>query len=166
MTSLHRIAFCLFTLVGTASSVAAADAPPTGEVLGKLHRSNLKEIEMGKMARAHGKSKDVKAFGKTLIEDHKSADKKVSNLAKDEKIDLTATTPPAANGDKMPMDAAFDAAFAKSMVEDHDKDIAQVKAARDATKDEKLKSLLEELLPVLEKHQQTAKSLAEASSKS
>jgi hypothetical protein len=41
----------------------AADAPPTADVLGKLHRSNLKEIEMGKM------------FGKMLADDHTAADK-------------------------------------------------------------------------------------------
>ena len=34
----------------TAGKVWAADAPDTAAVLGKVHRSNQKEIEMGKMA--------------------------------------------------------------------------------------------------------------------
>ena len=152
----------LFTLSGPA---LAADAPSTAEVLGKLHRSNLKEIEMGKMAKEQGKSKDTKAFGKTLVDDHSAADKKVAALAKEEKIDLTASTPAAEKGD-MPTGDAFDATFASAMLEDHNKDVAEVKAARDATSDEKLKRLLTKLLPVLEKHQRTAQKLVDANKRS
>lgn len=150
---------CLVTLL--ASPAVAAAAPPTAEVLGKVHRSNLKEIEMGKMASKHGVSKNVKAFGKMLVTDHNAADKKVAKLAKDEKIDLAASTPPAKEDDKMPMGAEFDAAFAKSMLEDHKKDIAEVKEASGATEDVKLKTLLSDMLPVLEKHQGVAQKLVD-----
>src|SRR5206468_10754547 len=39
----------------------AADAPPAADVLTKLHESNLKEIEMGKIAQKNGQSKEVKS---------------------------------------------------------------------------------------------------------
>jgi putative membrane protein len=162
MKSLVRLT-TLLAVVAAAGAALAADAPPTAEVLGKLHRSNLKEIEMGKMAQTHGKSKDVKSYGKTLVEDHGAADKKVFKLAKEEKIDLGASTPPAAPEEKMPMDAGFDAAFSKSMLEDHKKDIDEVKTARAATQDAKLKKLLDELLPVLEKHRDIAQKLVDGS---
>ncbi|HXI58450.1 MAG TPA: DUF4142 domain-containing protein [Polyangia bacterium] len=143
----------------------AADAPSTADVLGKLHRSNLKEVEMGKMAESHGQSKDVKKFGKMLVTDHSAADKKVSQLAKEEKIDLTSNTP-AESAEKMPMGAEFDAAFAKSMLEDHKKDVNEVKTALDATSDPKLKRLLNDIVPVLEKHQATAQKLVDQGNKS
>jgi putative membrane protein len=143
----------------------AASAPSTAEVLGKLHRSNVKEIRMGEMARDRGSAKDVKAFGKTLIKDHTDADAKVAKLAKEEKVDLAANTPEVGSTE-MTMGAGFDAAFAKSMLEDHKKDIAEVEAARDATKDEKLKALLVKLLPVLKKHESIARRLVDQPGKS
>ena len=120
---------------------------------------------MGEMARDHGHAKDVQAFGKTLIDDHNKADVKVAKIAKDEKIDLAANTPDVGSTD-MTMGAGFDAAFAKAMLDDHKKDIAEVESARDATKDEKLKALLKDLLPVLKKHESIAQKLVDQTGKS
>jgi putative membrane protein len=142
-----------------------AGAQQTAQVLGKLHRSNVKEIRMGEMARDHGTSKETKEFGKTLIKDHNDADTKVAKLAKDENIDLAANTPEVGKTD-MEMGPRFDAAFAKEMVNDHQKDIAEVKSARDSTSDTKLKALLKDLLPVLEKHEAIARKLVEQSNRS
>ncbi len=164
MFSARCLVFCAGMLLAGGSALADP-APSTAEVLGKLHRSNVKEMQMGKLAQERGQSKEVKAFGRTLAKDHDAADTKVSKLAKAEGIDLAANTP-AVGQDDMPMGAGFDAAFAKGMLEDHEKDVAEVKAARDATTDKKLKSLLGELLPVLEKHEATAQKLVEQSRKS
>ena len=140
----------------------AADAPVTGDVLGKLHQSNQKEIEMGKMAEKNGMSKDVKSFGKKLVKDHTAADKKVMALAKEEKIDLAAATP-ASGGDMAdsPKGADFDTKFARDMLDDHKKDVDEATAARDATGDAKLKKLLTALIPTLQKHKDTAQKLVD-----
>jgi putative membrane protein len=136
----------------------AADAD-TGEVLGKLHQSNYKEIEMGKVAAKNGTSKDVKAFGRMLIKDHTAADKKVTALAKKEKITLPA--PAKEEHADMAKDADFDKKFASSMLDDHKKDVAEAKSARSATKDEQLQKLLDDITPTLEKHQETAQKLVD-----
>jgi len=149
-------------LLTAATPALAADPPATADVLGKLHESNQKEIAMGKMAEKNGKSKEVTSFGKMLVKDHTAADKKVLALAKQEK--LTLPTPAAAKED-MPMGAEFDAAFAKSMVDDHKKDIDEVTKARDATNDEKLKKLLGDMLPTLQKHEDTAKKIVDDTGK-
>jgi len=168
---MHRIRFCssrgfgsLFglALLTLATPALAADAPATADVLGKLHESNQKEIAMGKMAQKNGKSKEVTTFGKTLVKDHTAADKKVLTLAKQEKVELPS---PAPAKEDMPMGAEFDASFAKSMVDDHKKDIDEVTKARDNTTDEKLKKLLGELLPTLQKHEDTAQKIVENTSK-
>jgi putative membrane protein len=158
-----RFAFAVaaFTFGGSARG---ADSPDTAAVLGKLHHSNQMEVAAGKLAEEKGQSKDVKSFGKTLVTDHTASDKKVMALAKTEKIDLPAD---AAKPDDM-MDklksasgAEFDKSFAKGMLQDHEKDIAEVKEARDKTTDAKLKSLLTATLPVLEKHRDTAQKLVD-----
>ena len=149
-------------LLTTGAPALAADPPATSEVLGKLHESNQKEIAMGKMAQKNGKSKEVTSYGKMLVKDHTAADKKVLKLAKDEKIELPA--PPAAKDD-MPMGTEFDSAFAKSMVDDHKRDIDEVTKARDATSDDKLKKLLGDMLPTLQKHEDTAQKLVDGTAK-
>jgi putative membrane protein len=150
-----------------APAVHAADPTPasadTAAVLGKLHHGNQMEIDMGKLAQEKGESKDVKAFGKALVKDHSAADKKVTALAKEQDIDLSANTP------SMPMDdmnklkgmsgAEFDRAFAQAMLDDHQKDVDDAKAAQERTTDPKLKKLLTATIPVLEKHRDTARKL-------
>jgi len=154
---------CLVGLLAgrlTGGVARADDGSDTARVLGKLHRANQTEIDMGKMAQDHGTSKGVKDFGKMLVRDHAAADKKVSKLAKDAKVDLKANTPPSdSHPDTIHTGAAFDNAFARNMLDDHEKDVAEVKAARDSTADPRLKKLLTELLPVLEKHKMTAQNL-------
>jgi putative membrane protein len=139
----------------------AADPPSTAEVLEKLHNSNLTEIEAGKLAQDNGHSKATKDYGKMLVSDHTNADKQVVALAKEEKVDLSPGTPVVGTKNLADLSAgpAFDHRFARSMVEDHKKDIAEVTAARDSTTDPKLKGLLTDLLPKLEKHQRMAESL-------
>ena len=145
-----------------ADSGAAAQ---TEEVLLKLHHSNQMEIAAGKLAQEKGQSKDVKSFGKTLVSDHTAADKKVMSLAKGEKIDLPTSEPMPAD-DKMDKlksasGADFDRMFAADMLDDHKRDIADAKAARDNTSDTKLKGLLSSTLPVLEKHRDLAQKLTD-----
>lgn len=152
---------------GTAKEAAAPDkaaTAQTAQVLTKLHQSNQMEIAAGKLAQEKGQAKDVKSFGKTLVTDHTAADKKVMALAKEEKIDLPAEAPMPA--DKMDMlknapAADFDKMFASHMLEDHKKDIADAKAARESTTDPKLKTLLTATIPVLEKHRDIAQKLVD-----
>jgi putative membrane protein len=165
MTSFVRSAAVGLVIVVSSHVATAGDPPSTAHVLGKLHRSNITEIRMGGMAREHGQSNDIKTFGKTLVDDHEAADAKVAKLAKEEKVDLAANTP-AVGPDDMAMGAGFDTAFARGMLKDHKKDIAEVKAVRETTSDERLKSLLDEMLPVLEKHEQIAQKLVDQGGKS
>ena len=154
----------LSALLLVAGRARAADAPVTADVLAKLHESNQKEIAMGKLAQKNGQSKDVIKFGKMLVKDHSAADKKVVGLAKKEKLQLP--TPSDVKHDDMgamgaEKSAAFDSKFAKDMLDDHKKDIAEATAARDNTTDEQLKKLLTEMLPTLQKHQDTAQHIVD-----
>jgi putative membrane protein len=128
--------------------------------LNKLHLSNQKEIEMGKVAEKGGQSKDVRNFGKELVKDHTAADKKVAALAKEEHIDLAAA---GATTDHMPQPGPdFDLKFAQMMVEDHTNDINEAQTAHDTTSDSKLKELLGKLLPTLKKHKETAQRIVQS----
>jgi putative membrane protein len=152
-------------LTGGTSAALAADPPPTADVLGKLHQSDQKEIEAGKMARKNGQSKQVQDYGKMLVKDHSDADKKVSALAKQQKVDLAASAPAADPGMNMAAGAFDDSKFARDMLDDHKKDIAEVTEARDNTNDPKLKKLLSDILPTLQKHQEAAQKILDTEGK-
>jgi putative membrane protein len=145
----------------SSAAVAAADSPPTADVLNKLHHSNMKEVEMGKLAQKNGESKQVRSFGDTLVKDHGAADKKVMALAKDENIELKAEKHEDMDDMAKLTGKEFDAKFAKDMLEDHKKDVQEASDARDKTSDPKLKKLLTELVPTLKKHQSIAQKIVD-----
>ena len=154
------------TLLG--GGAFAADPPVTADVLNKLHESDQKEIEAGKLAQKNGQSQQVRDYGKMLVKDHTAADKKVAGLAKKEKVSLSEGTP-TSGGEMNDMSgmagSAFDRRFAGDMVDDHKKDIAEVTEARDSTKDQHLKKLLSDLLPTLQKHEDAAQKIVDTTVK-
>jgi putative membrane protein len=160
------VAACGVIVLGFGLAARAADTPNTAKVLGDLHESDQKEIAAGKLAQKSGKSREVKDYGKMLEKDHSAADKKLTALAKKEKIDL-ATATPGDSGDMsgMASDPMFDSKFAHEMLDDHKKAIAAVTDARDNTPDEKLKKLLTDLVPTLQKHEDTAQKIIDAEAK-
>jgi putative membrane protein len=147
------------------SEALATDPPVTADVLNKLHESNQKEIEAGKIAQKQGQSKEVRAYGKMLVTDHTAADKKVTGLAKKEKIPLSANEPGTDEMKSMKSGATFDDRFARDMVDDHKKDIAEVTEARNNTTDDQLKQLLSDMLPTLQKHETAAQKIVDSLTK-
>jgi putative membrane protein len=148
-----------------APAAAQDSGPPPGDVLTKLHHSNKMEIEAGKLAQQKGESKAIKQFGKELVNDHTAADKKVVALAKQLKVDLPKETEPMNDGmlekARAQTGADFDKTFASSMLDDHKKDVEETSEARDKTSNPKLKKLLTEIVPKLEKHRDTAQKLVD-----
>ncbi len=150
---------CLF-----GGAARAADPPATADVLSKLHNANLTGIEAGKLAQDNGRSKATKDYGKMLVTDATSADQQVMALAKEEMLDVSAGTPVVGSNSVAALTAGwtFDRRFARTMVDDHKKQVADVTAARDHTTDAKLKNLLTDVLPTLQKHESMAETLEKA----
>ena len=142
---------------------------PEERLLARLHETNLLEIEFGKLAQKNGQSAEVKQYGKQLEQDHQNADKKVVSIAKEKKLMLDA---PAAMNDadakktaeqkaaverlKKMQGAEFDQEFLKVMAEGHDHALNLIRESKSSVRDEKIKSHLAEVEPVLEKHKSMA----------
>jgi putative membrane protein len=152
--------------------VADKSAASDAECLARLHHDNEMEIQMGKLARKNSQSKQVKAYGEMLIKDHTLADKQIMQLARRQDLDLTMPAPKNETEQaemQASMDAMkrletlkgeeFDREFAKLMVEDHQKAIDLIEGTLTTTTDDKVRGLLNKVLPVIKEHKRTAETI-------
>jgi putative membrane protein len=96
-----------------------------------------------------------------LVQDHSAANEKAMSLAQTQGVTPPTAPKPEAKKEYDRMSklngAAFDKEFAKHMVADHKKDIAEFQAQAKGTDD--VASFAKDTLPTLQKHLQTAQSL-------
>jgi putative membrane protein len=159
-TPMKVTALTVLTLL-LATSAHAAEKP-SQSFLKKAIQGNYAEVEMGKLAQQKGQSDNVKNFGQMLQADHAAANEKAIDAAKS-----MGVTPPDGPNAKQKADyekmskmsgPQFDRDFATHMVADHQKDIAEyTKASKSA---DAAGEYAKGNIPVLQKHLETARSLA------
>ena len=143
----------------------AADASPQ-QILQKLHLTNLHEIKAAKLAQTNGTDK-VQDYARTLLNDHQDADSKVMALAQKKGFTLSdqPTTEHAMKHEQMKDEltnlkgAQFDKTFADAMYKGHSKVLAMAQMWTQNCKDQDVCSLVKDLTPTLQKHEQMAESL-------
>jgi len=120
----------------------------------------MAEVELGKLAQQNGHSPDVKSFGARMVQDHSRANDQLTNIAKERGVQL----PQQLNSEHMAMrdrlaklqGDAFDRAYIKMMVADHDKDMKEFRRQAQTSQDRELKRFARETLAVVEQHDQLA----------
>jgi putative membrane protein len=157
------------TANGMGSANAANAASDDAHLVAKLHQVNQMEITVGKLAENQAQSKAARDFGAKLVRDHQVADKKLMSYADKTGIDANAMPQAGSDEDAQMQEkvdhlrnltgADFDREFATMMSDGHRQVIDEVTSAKSTVTDPKLKSLLGQLLPTLQKHYQTAQSL-------
>jgi len=142
------------------------------QVLNTIHTANQNEIAMGKLAETRG-TRAVKAYGATLIKDHQKADKDVLAIAKTHNEQLTGNSMPTdpAEADQMKKDMAtmnrlktlegvtFEQEFLTAMIDGHTRLLATIDKAVATTDNAKVKTLLNRMKPVVQRHADQAKAL-------
>jgi putative membrane protein len=120
----------LAALIGSSASAAAANRLDQ-KFIDNAIQGTLAEIRMGQLAQQKGQSEDVKSYGQILVADHTATNDQAEKVA--DQIGVTPPTEPSAKQnamyDKMSKltGAEFDRTFARAMVADHKKDIAEYK---------------------------------------
>ena len=148
--------------------------------LAKLHLINHHEIEAGMLAVQRGQSEEVRNFGTTLAKDHEQLDKKLTAFAESQGITLpdvegtisSSNAKTQAELKKMQeqqqahaqrlesiSDDQFDREFVKAMANGHQQAVQMVSSAQGQAKDTQFKGLLNDALPVIKQHLQTAQRL-------
>jgi putative membrane protein len=121
---------------------------------------------MGKLAADKGGSDAVKDFGNRMVKDHSKANDQLKDVA----ANLGVTVPDKVNAKEQAMidklsamsGAAFDKAYAKEMVNDHKKDIAEFETADKEVKNADLKKFIDDTVPVMKDHLDTIQKFDQA----
>lgn len=121
----------------------------------------MAEVEMGQMATEKASDAKVKAFGQRMVTDHGKANDELKALAAKKSVDLPSETDSKhkATAAKMSKQsgAAFDRAYMRDMVQDHEKDVAEFQKEANSGSDPDVKAWAAKTLPTLQEHLQQAK---------
>jgi putative membrane protein len=156
-----RWAAALFALIvtGTAGSASAlAGDLQEGDLrfLREAAGGGLAEVALGKLAMDHAQSADVHAFGQRMMEDHGKVNAQVLSLAHTKQVELPTEVPADAKQVAEQLaglsGAAFDRAFMKGMVADHEKAIGAFEAEAKSGGDKDLRQFAAQTLPMLRDH--------------
>lgn len=132
----------------------------------KAADGGMTEVELGKVAEKNGQRSDVKEFGSRMVKDHGKANDDLKDVAS--KMGVTVPDKIGARHqadiDKMSKKTgdAFDSAYARDMVADHEKDIAEFEKARGEVSNEDLKKFIDDTIPVMKEHLEMAKKMEAA----
>ena len=135
-------------IVGLA--LAAASAASVGAQAGdqafvtKLAGVAMAEVELGKLAKEKASSREVKAFGQRMIDDHQKAGDELKGIAQRKNFSWPAALPPDAVALKDKLSklsgAAFDRAYIDEMVKGHTEVLAEVKKEAQSASDPDVKA--------------------------
>ena len=153
----------LLALIAAPLVATAAYAMPGPAFLRTAAGADNAEVNAGNLAAERGASPAVKDYGRRLASDHGAHLQKVQALADRMHVRLPAGAPPDARAEARRLERlrgrAFDRAFARAMVTDHQKAIALFEAqARRG--DRETSGLARATLPTLREHLRMARDLA------
>ena len=135
----------------------------SGDLLAQLHAANLEEIQAGQMAMKNGGPR-AQEYGRMLMEDHRSADKKLRDLAVKRGVKLDDSMGSIKWRDlraklEGKTGAEFDKTFASAMADGHKRVIDMVQTAKASCRDQDVCSMLDDLIPTLQRHLKAAEDL-------
>ena len=122
------------------------------------------EVILARLALKNSQADDVHTFAKQMIKDHGEANVQLASIAKSKNLSVPAHIDAkhraVVESLRTQTGAAFDAAYAKQMVADHEEAVALFKSAASANMDPDLGAFAQKTLPTLEHHKSMADALA------
>jgi putative membrane protein len=121
----------------------------------------MSEVELGRLASQKASRSEVKEFGQMMVDDHSKANDKLMKIAQEKGLAAPRDVKPQdkATEDKLSKlsGEAFDRAYMRDMVQDHQKDVASFRKHAESASDPDVKQFASSTLPTLEKHLSRAK---------
>jgi putative membrane protein len=146
-------------------TTAAKSRPPMGDAhfAKEAAQGGMAEVKLGQLAQEKGANDSVKSFGKRMVDDHSKAGDKLKEVTSRENITLPTdiSAKDQATYDRLSKlnGAAFDRAYARDMVKDHQTDVAAFQKEANTGRDDSLKGFASETLPTLQHHLKQAEEM-------
>lgn len=126
----------------------------------------MAEVMFGNLALEQSTSEPVRTFAEMLVSEHQKANNQLAKIVKRKNYTDLPSGPSASAKEEHKRignlsGAEFDKAFAKYMVEEHEKTINVFLRQIENGKDKQLKTWASKTLPTLQKHLELARSMAE-----
>jgi putative membrane protein len=124
----------------------------------------MAEVELGRLASDKASNADVKQFGKRMVDDHGKANDELKKLASEKNVTLPTELDAKHKAtvdrlSKLSADA-FDRAYVKEMVADHDHDVQAFTKESKSGADPDVKAWAGKTLPTLQEHQKMVHDLS------
>jgi putative membrane protein len=130
----------------------------------KAAAGGMAEVALGQLAEQNASSAQVKDFGQRMVTDHGQANQELQQIAQTENLTLPAQPDSKDQATQKRLSGlkgtAFDSAYTKDMVRDHEQDIAEFKREAQSGQDPALKAFAQKTLPILQQHLQMAQAAA------
>jgi putative membrane protein len=130
--------------------------PGDGSFVTKAVRGGLAEVEMGNLAKQRASNDKVKEFGQKMIDDHSKANDELRALATRKGLSVPGSVDSDTRATMKRLSglhgAAFDRAYMKDMVDDHEKDVADFQRESQDGADDDMKAFAAKTLPILKQH--------------
>jgi putative membrane protein len=143
---------------------AMADLSPADRTFAtKAAAGGQAEVALGRLATEKAGSQPVRQFGQQMVTDHSQANQELQAIAKQQNLTLPSKPDSASLATEQRLQAssgaAFDSAYARDMVQDHQQDVADFQKEVSSGQDPALKAFAQKYLPVLQHHLQMAQQI-------
>jgi putative membrane protein len=129
----------------------------------EVDRADLTEVRLGHLAEQKGTNDTVKDFGQRMVRDHTKANEQLQTAASRENITLPSEPSAKEQQEYQRLSKlsgrAFDRAYARLMLNDHEHDVAALKREAKYGKNEQIKNWASLTLPTLEEHLKLARQM-------
>lgn len=149
----------------TAGTSKTGSEMSTEDFIKKAAEGNMAEVQLGELAKSHASNPEAKQFAQLMIDDHSKNLEQVRQLAQKKNVALASAPGREEQNQKAELEklsgAEFDQAYAKLMLNDHSKDVAEFEGVANSSKDADVKNYAEQTLPTLRHHLKMAQDFNE-----
>lgn len=144
---------------GTQKMVSSGDA----SFAMNAAQGGMAEVRLGQLAVEKASNPGVKAFGQKMVDDHSKANDSLKSAIASGTVTLPTGMSPQDQAEYNKLSQlsgpAFDKAYVKDMIKDHEEDIKAFQKEANRGKDPQLKSFASATLPTLQSHLDSIKSI-------
>ncbi len=144
------------------SNVSKTTTSSDKEFMEKASQGGKTESQLGNVAIMKSQNEEIKVFGQKMINDHSKANSELSDLAKQRGVELPTMSLEQTQrmSDLAQLSgAAFDKAYIKEMIADHEQAIADFQKQANTGTDAEVKKFAAATLPTLKMHLEIIKAL-------